>query len=191
MPILGIIDSQKSGHLWAPAGAYDSLATVTVGSTAVASISFAGIPSGYTHLQIRGIFRSTITGASDNVAFQFNGDTAANYATHTVFGNGASALAAAFTGNNYMYLPSMSPYASDTTGVFGATIIDVLDYASVTKLKTVKSLSGFDGNGVTGLQRVGLSSSLWTKTPEAITSITFSNSATFPQYTSFGLYGVK
>ena len=30
MPILGIWASQISGKLWAPAGAYDALATVTV-----------------------------------------------------------------------------------------------------------------------------------------------------------------
>ena len=32
MPILGVIASQISGHLFAPSGAYDSIATVTVGN---------------------------------------------------------------------------------------------------------------------------------------------------------------
>ena len=45
MPILGIMASQISGHLWQPEGAYDSLATVTVGATSVATIEIAGIPS--------------------------------------------------------------------------------------------------------------------------------------------------
>jgi hypothetical protein len=31
MPVLGIIASQMSGHLFAPSGAYDSIATTTVG----------------------------------------------------------------------------------------------------------------------------------------------------------------
>lgn len=191
MPILGIMASQISGKLWAPAGAYDALATITVPSGGAATVTFSGIPTGYKHLQIRAIFRSSITNSSDNVAFQFNKDTAANYATHVVFGNGSSALAQAFTGNNYMYLPSMSASASDTSGVFGTSVVDILDYASTSKTKTVRALSGFDGNGATAYQRVGLSSSLWTKTPEAITSITFSNSGSFQQNTQFALYGVK
>jgi hypothetical protein len=40
MPVLGIIASQMSGHLFAPSGAYDSIATTTVGSGGAASITF-------------------------------------------------------------------------------------------------------------------------------------------------------
>jgi hypothetical protein len=52
MPILGIISSQISGHLFAPSGAYDSIATVS-GTGSSGTISFTSIPSTYTHLQIR------------------------------------------------------------------------------------------------------------------------------------------
>ena len=52
---VGIYASQISGHLYGgPYGAYDSLATVTVPSGGVASVTFAGIPSGYQHLHIGG-----------------------------------------------------------------------------------------------------------------------------------------
>jgi hypothetical protein len=51
-PILtGVIASGISGHLtppWSPEGAHDALATVTLSASA-ASITFAGIPSGYKH----------------------------------------------------------------------------------------------------------------------------------------------
>jgi hypothetical protein len=44
-PILGIMASQISGHLWEPQGAYDALSTVTLSANA-SSVSFTGIPSG-------------------------------------------------------------------------------------------------------------------------------------------------
>ena len=61
MPILGIIASSFRSAA-GPVGAYDALATVTVGSGGVSSITFAGIPTGYKHLQIRQIAKSTNTG---------------------------------------------------------------------------------------------------------------------------------
>jgi hypothetical protein len=131
MPILGIMASQISGKLWAPDGAYDSLATVTVPSGGLASIEFAGIPNTYKHLQIRSL--SLTTGA---LWFQtnVNGDTSTNYASHALYGSGASATAFG-TGTGvaaYGYTALIN-----ATGQ-SALIIDFLDYASTTKNKTVR-----------------------------------------------------
>jgi hypothetical protein len=90
--ILGIYASQISGHLFAPSGAYDSIATYTVGSGGAADVEFTSIPATYTHLQIRGIARSARSGETDdNIALQFNADTGSNYAHHDINGNGSSA----------------------------------------------------------------------------------------------------
>ena len=83
MPVLGIIASQISGHLFQPTGAYDSIATSTVGAGGAASIVFSSIPSTYTHLQIRGIVRIS---AIAEMRMQFNGDTATNYSWHELSG---------------------------------------------------------------------------------------------------------
>ena len=63
-PLPGIYASQISGHTFVPSGAYDALASVTIpaGQTAT-SIVFAGIPSGYKHLQIRAFVTPGITGS--------------------------------------------------------------------------------------------------------------------------------
>ena len=58
MPILGLLASAISGNLFAPSGAYDSIATAS-GTGSSATISFTSIPSTYTHLQIRGIWNTT------------------------------------------------------------------------------------------------------------------------------------
>jgi hypothetical protein len=52
-PILGIYASQISGHLFAPSGAYDSIATVTWYWLSGIILLLASIPATYTHLQLR------------------------------------------------------------------------------------------------------------------------------------------
>jgi hypothetical protein len=86
----GIFASQISGHLYdGPFGAYDSLATVTL-SAATSTITFAGIPSGYKHLQIR---YSLTAAAPADTTLKFNGDSGANYSSHLLRGGGTAAQA--------------------------------------------------------------------------------------------------
>ena len=94
MPILGIMASQISGHLWAPEGAYDALSTVTL-STTTASIEFAGIPTGYKHLQVRGFAQcNRATYGTDDIKLRFNGDSGSNYSYHALRGTGANPVEA-------------------------------------------------------------------------------------------------
>ena len=186
---VGIYASQISGHLYdGPYGAYDSLATVTL-SSATATIVFAGIPSGYKHLQIRALQKSDFTGTGMTLEtfMAFNSDTTSgNYKGHYLYGNGSTANAGVSTfqsGIEYGFTPRTSP--SDT---FGVAVIDVLDYQNTNKYKTVRSLSGGDGNGAGA---VGLWSSVWMNTG-AITSITLlPYSSNWTQYSQFALFGVK
>jgi hypothetical protein len=92
MPILGIISSQISGHLFAPSGAYDSIATVT-GTGRLRLLSFTSIPATYTHLQIRYLAGSS--GGPDSTVLRFNSDTASNYSRHALWANGSSVAASA------------------------------------------------------------------------------------------------
>jgi hypothetical protein len=186
VPILGIMASAMSANLWQPEGAYDSLATVTL-SAATSSITFAGIPSTYKHLQIRAIARNTVVG--DQLHIRLNSDSTANYTRHELSGFGASANAYASTGLTQITGIGFESYSSVTASTFGATIIDILDYTNTNKNKTVRSLTGYDYNGGGG---VGIVSGLWINT-SAITSIVLNqgNSGNFDIYSSFALYGVK
>jgi hypothetical protein len=187
MPILGIMASQISGHLWSPEGAYDALATVTL-SAATASVSFVGIPSGYKHLQIRGIGRDTQASGAHSLRLQFNDDTGSNYTYHAITGDGSSASAGALTAQPTQY-PGFLIGTSGTTGVFSASIIDILDYANTSKNKVTRTLSGVDNNGS---GNIGLFSGMWLNTI-AITSVTLlpAASSNFIQNSQFALYGVR
>ena len=178
MPILGIIASSFRSAA-GPTGAYDSLATVTL-SASTSSITFAGIPSGYKHLQIRVL--SVTNNASSGASLKFNGDTTSTYYTHALYGNGTSA--SVFTNSTNIYVPDFNGGAATTSP--GSAIIDILDYSSNTKNKVVRSLDGYDANG-SGY--IALTSGLYASTAP-ITSMTF----TFSSYlsgTQFALYGVK
>lgn len=186
MPILGIIASSFRSAA-GPEGAYDALATVTVPSGGVASVTFAGIPTGYKHLQVR-LFAKTNTAPNfyDTIVMRLNSDTASNYSYHFIEGYNSSISSQNATSMGFMQFYSIGGNANSS--MFGAQIIDLLDYQNTNKFKTLRQLGGFDGNTAGG--SLYFSSGLWQST-SAITSITFSNSQTFSQYSSFALYGVK
>jgi hypothetical protein len=72
---------------------------------------------------------------------------------------------------------------------FGGFIVDILDYTSTNKNKTIRCLCGFDANGSGNL---GLVSGLWRNSGSAITSLElFPQSGVIAQYSSFALYGIK
>jgi hypothetical protein len=183
MPILGIMASQISGHLWAPDGAYDSLATVTLTAT-TASITFAGIPNTYKHLQIRFIARGASGGG---ILTTLNSDTAANYSYHSLTGEGATASAnSGVSASNMLFVRNGGIQTAAST--FSAGVIDLLDYANTNINKTLRTLNGGDANGSGNIQ---LESGSWRNTA-AINSATLThNGSGFAQYSQFSLYGVR
>ncbi len=170
--------------------AYESIATVTVGSGGSSSITFSSIPSTYQHLQIRWLGRSARTGSTnDALKMSFNSATTNYYGGHFLYGTGAAAGAFADSTSSTMYGGYVST-ADSIASSFAAGIIDILDYANTNKNKTVRLISGIENNGTGGY--LNFSSSLWMQTT-AVNSITLTaNSATnLQQYSKFGLFGIK
>jgi hypothetical protein len=178
MPILGVIDSAKSGRL----SSFESIATSVVGAGGVASLTFSSIPSTFKHLQIRGF-----ASCGGDINFRINGDTGTNYNYHLLYGAGAGS--ASFGGS------ATIDYGYFGYGAFQATtwspfVADFLDYTSTVKMKPVRSLFGNKGQTAGGIM---LNSSLWRNSSSAITSITIfsKDSQTILQNSSFALYGMK
>ena len=135
MPILGIIASSKFGDV----GDFESIATVSVGSGGAATVDFTSIPSTYTHLQLRYIARSDWANSKiDSLSIRINNDSATNYAYHLLSGNGATASAGAATSQTVI-VGSVIPGDSYTSGMFGAGVIDLLDYTNTNKYKTLRT----------------------------------------------------
>ena len=169
--------------------AYESIATVTVGSGGSASITFSSIPATYTHLQLRCSMQETQAGVDwDNFNAVFNSDTGTNYTRHFLEGNGATVTAFGAASRSKAFIGEVSRSGAGTS-VFGINIVDILDYSNTNKHKTVRSLAGYDYNGGGS---VGIFSSAWRDT-SAISSIvlTSDSASNFSEYSTFALYGIK
>jgi len=177
--ILGIIAS--SGGAAASTSSYESIASSS--PTSGSSISFNSIAGTYASLQIR--MFGFDNGGGGRFAMQFNSDTGTNYTRHVLSGNGSTVGAA---GNTLRTFCQLSSFYSNPSSTYGYGIItDIHDYASSTKYKTVRTLSGQDLNGS---GEITMYSNLWLNT-NAITSITISTDGTFSSGTTISLYGIK
>lgn len=189
----GVLGALVGSFASGPApGSYESIATVAVAAgTSSANITFSSIPSTYTHLQVRMIHRSV----SSNVynawfTARLNGDTATNYSSHGMYGNGSSVATGGSA--NVTVLDGFSRPGADAGDTFyGVHIVDILDYANTNKYKTVRHLGGADISISTTRLDVAIYSNNWRST-SAINEITFiGNQGAFTEYSHFALYGIK
>lgn len=185
-PILkGVVASQITGRL--STAAYDSIATITVGSGGVSSVTFNSIPGTYKHLQLRTLQQLNTTDSDYGV--QFNGDSSTNYTKHQTFGPGSGGGSA--TGTIGLNAMPGGQSQVNTGSYFAHTIIDILDYTNTNKYKAIRNIGGSSANTSGGA--VLLRSGLWINTA-AITSITLvaqNGASLINQYSHFALYGIK
>ena len=176
-------------------GDMDPIAMVEVGSGGAVNVEITSIPATYTHLQIRGIARSSANSTGGmSLYMQFNSDTGANYSRHylgTYQGQDAAVWAGGAANESFI-IPFLMPTNLLGASIFTAGVIDILDYANTNKYKTTRSLGGYDMNGATsGYNYLNLNSGSWRNTA-AITSIKlYGASQEFMQYSQFALYGIK
>ena len=173
----------------APLNSFESIATVTVGAGGASSISFTSIPQTFTHLQLRGLFRSDY-GSGAGAYFRMNNDTTSGiYSAHGLSGNGSSASAFGDINISAGTYWGLDTGPSSTANSFGANIVDILDYKNTNKFKTVRIFSGADSNGS---GTITLRSGLYRST-NAISrlDIVFGGEANWVSGTTVALYGIK
>ena len=111
-----------------------------------------------------------------------------NYRSHFLYGDGSSAGAGDYgTGASFLYLGN----STTTSSIFANIIIDILDYTSVNKNKTIRHFFGEDMNGS---GKAEFFSGSWLNSSTAINAINFTingGSTTIVQYSQFALYGIK
>jgi hypothetical protein len=164
---------------------FESIASASPAGSS--TTTFSSISGSYKSLQIR-INGIIPTGTSNSILIQFNGDTATNYSFHQLYGNNGTAGAAGSASTTYM-VASGYPYGSAVDSYPTGAIVDIHDYASTTKNKTIRSFSGWEHNAAT-TGEVCLHSGLWRNTA-AVTSIRVWSSVNFGTGTSIALYGIK
>jgi hypothetical protein len=185
MPIVGQFGSLAGFGVF-PGGAFESIATVTVGAGGVSTVTISSIPGTFQHLHLRVLAQDARSAANASQFYvTYNSDTASNYTEHQLAGDGSAASAYGAGGVSAM---SIITGRGGSGFYMGANIIDILDYANTSKFKTLRSLGGADNNGS---GQIRMDSGLWRST-SAITSITFTPlTANIAQHSTFALYGVR
>jgi hypothetical protein len=171
-------------------GSMFAIASFTVPAAGLSSIDFQNIPSTYKHLQLRGTMRTNDTGTFNNQTLRINNDSGSNYSFHQMFGQGSGSPTSGSSVNQTSINDFMRASADSlAAGIFGVVIVDILDYTSTDKSKTVRCFTGGDSNGA-GI--IGLVSGVWRVSNTAINRLTINPSGgTALANSTFTLYGVK
>jgi hypothetical protein len=178
---VSVLDSGGAGG----GTAFESIATAT--GSGQTTLTFSSIPSTYTALQIRYAIKPT-TGTGEALRLQVNGDTGSNYSRHALAGNGSTANASGSASGTFTWAGDNAA-GTQTSGYPYVGLIDIHDYASTTKNKTVRTFVGTDSNSAGG---VSLTSGVWLNTA-AITSVTlfFPSGDSLATGSLVSLYGIK
>lgn len=183
MPNIGFWATAGAGA--GAAGAYELISTATGGA---GSIDFTSIPQTYKHLQLRMVLRTDYYATNIATFLRLNGSTSSHTA-HYLDADGDSGLWSYYNtgaGIPMQYFPG----SGNTANVYGVAIVDITDYASTAKTKTVKTSIGFAQSST--VYKVGLQSGFLPSSSAAITSITlYGNTFSYTGASRVSLYGIK
>jgi hypothetical protein len=158
---------------------YEPIATTTLGSAA-ASVTFSSISGAYTDLVL--VMQPKNSAGDSNVRIRFNGDTASNYSSTFLDGNGTSAFSSRVTSATFGYLDN---YGQIGNNFNSNIIVNIMNYSNSTTYKTIISRANNAAMGVDAIV------SLWRST-SAITSITLTQGGNnYDVGSTFSLYGIK
>lgn len=168
---------------------YKLIQTITVGAGGAASIDFTSIPQTYTDLVILITGRTNQAATISNLLLQFNGDTAANYNSYDMWGNGSAVQNDTALSAAYIYAGPVLSGSVSSTSIFGNAAAYIPNYTGSTS-KPV-SIDGVTEDNSTTRYTV-FHAGRWSGTA-AITSIKIfsGGSANLVQYSSASLYGIK
>lgn len=169
-----------------PTNSYELISTTLI-STNTPNIQITSIPQTYKHLQVRYTVRDSGSFSTRGLFMEFNGNTVTgSNSQHYLKGNGSSVSSSAST-NIGRFDWGEVPAANGTSGSFGTGIIDILDYTSTSKNKTVRVLHGMTQSDVA---QINLYSAMWNSTT-ALNWLTFYTNNNLVSGSRFSLYGIK
>ena len=165
---------------------YSKIATYTVGSGGIATVSFLNIPQTYTDLVVK--ISARYNDASVLGRFRFNGDTGSNYSNRRLYGTGSSVASNNDSAQTSSYAFGLNDASNYTANTFSNAEFYIPNYTS-SNYKSI-SIDGVTENNAIEAYST-LQAGLWSSTA-AINSITiYQDSGLFVQYSTFHLYGIK
>lgn len=160
---------------------YEPIATTSISSSGINTITFSSIPNTYTDLRISFFWK----GDYANPFMQFNSDTGTNYSNTRLTGNGSAAQSSRQSTTDSITLSPLT--GLDTTGYPALSEINIFSYAGSTyKTTLIRTSVDLNGSGST-VSEVAL----WRST-SAITSVTLGlTTGSSCIGTTATLYGIK
>lgn len=165
---------------------FTKIASVTVGVLGAATIDFTSIPSTFTDLVVKASTRDNVVASRGAFYMTFNGSSASNYSyreLRNVDGTPSSTNASA----NAFIDAGRTVGLTATSNTFNNVEIYIPNYAGSTA-KSASIDNVLENNSTTYYSN--LTAGLWSLT-NAITSIGFTCSGNFVEYSTATLYGIK
>ena len=160
--------------------------TIEVGAGGAASIEFTSIPQDGVDLVCVLSLRNSVNFLSSlNGQINFNGDTAGNYNSKLLFGNGSSASSLSISSGATALRPYVVGHTA-TANTFSNNSVYISNYTSSSS-KSV-SVDNVTENNATAAHQSILAGN-WTGTT-AITSINITSGFTWMQYSTASLYKI-
>jgi hypothetical protein len=183
MPILGVIDSAKTGRI--STTAYESIATVTASGSSD-TITLSSIPSNYKHIELRCFMRTAGTGGNDQATFVKLNNTFATYNSFMLVGNNSNATPAVGAGGSGYLMNTPTGVAGSL--YFSGSVMQILNYSNTSQNKSGMNFNTYllPSSGGTFLY-----SGYWPVTA-AVDSVSFiSTNGNWTSSSYVALYGIK
>lgn len=191
-PIIGVIDSAKTGNL--STNSFFSLATASPGGTSSVTFNSGGEWANYKHLYASWICRNARSAPNATLLMFVNGDTTTtNYIGEQVEWDGTN------NGNVYPSSGGYPPYTamagnSLNSNFFASGFAYYYDINATGKYRTIRADGAFQQDGTSsGYNNYTSTISTYKLNTNALTSITFQTDGTgaFINGTKIALYGIK
>ena len=194
-PVVGVTrftgtnSSLNSGTKFANFEANNTSALVPIAWTQLGSdtsiVTFSSLPQTFQDLYLVANARGTTAATFIEFGIRLNGDTGNNYSRTVLYGDGS---ATSIRGTNQPFFYAFYPIAaSQTSNVFSAGVMHVLNYTSGSVNKTMISRDGVASSSSITIASVGL----W-RNSAAVTSLSITPfSGNIATGSTFALYGVR
>ena len=182
--LLGILNSQAAGG--GGGAAFEHIETINITNGSTQTTTFSSIPTGYKHLQIRGLVKSSRASGDDPMSVVVNGNNSAVYTWHWLRGDGSNDYSEGYTARTYMRMDKCAATYFSNVYEYTPFVMDITDYTNTAKNTTMRYFSH-------AVSTTYFGSGLYQSTA-AVSSLTFGfdiSASYFVAGTRLSLYGVK
>lgn len=187
-----LIGTIASGITKSKLTSFESIATASIDGSLPQSVTFSSIPNTYKNLQIRIFGRAGgFQTSSRSVNLFYNNDKTSLTRYHRMYyvSNGFIGADGSQSGAGNIFVGQFAAAGGMLSNTGGVAIIDIIDYASTSKTKVTRSISGINVNS-TSQSAMEIVTAYWPIT-NAISSIELQLGDGWSNISSIALYGIK